>query len=147
MLFLLTVAGGVWWFLHTRPADEDLILDLVAQLKHGVETKNSQEIMSGIALNYHDKAGLTRTDIGKLAFRWQRTSEQVEVLISDYQLEIKRPKAVGHFAVKLVFNDGETQRLPLVVEFERQRRRWFKYNWLVTSVSGHGLEDDVVGYV
>jgi hypothetical protein len=137
------------WLLWPRPSDQALILELVARAEHGVETKNANEIMGCVARDYHDPAGLTRVDIFRLAMHWQRSSEQVDVAIDQYQLDITPPTATGKFEVELTFSEGGSaelpQRLPLTVEFEKQRVGLFRKGWLVKSVSGHGLERDFEG--
>jgi hypothetical protein len=137
------------WLLWPRPSDEQLILNLVAKAEHGVETKNTQEIMSCVSRDYRDPTGLTRLDIFRLAMNWQRTSEQAEVVIGEHQLEITRPTATGRFEVELAFSEGGPpelpQRLSLVVEFAKEGKGLFGKAWRVKSVSGHGLEKEFEG--
>jgi hypothetical protein len=142
-VFLAAAALVAWWLLRPRPTDEELILDLVAKAEHGVETKDKDEIMECVASDYQDDSGLSRVDVLRLALHWERSSEQVEVVIDEYELTIASPTATGYFVVQLEFEQaGRYQpplRLPLVVEFERQRRGWRKA-WVVKSVSGHDIE-------
>jgi hypothetical protein len=142
-LLIVPAALLAWWLLRPHPTEEELILDLVAKAEHGVETKDKGEIMECVAKDYRDDAGLTRVDILRLALHWERSPEQVEVAIDEYELDIESPTAIGHFAVRLEFQQAAGRephlRLPLVVTFEKQRRGWRKA-WLVKSVSGHGIE-------
>ncbi len=146
----LVAAAGLllWWFIHPRRTDEQLILDLVAKAEHGIETKSRSEIMDCVAEDYHDEAGLSRIDILRLAMHWERSSEQVEIVVGEYELDIIAPRAAGRFVAELEFEQAGGHdpplRVPLVVEFEKQRRGWRKV-WLVKSVSGHGLEKGFEG--
>jgi hypothetical protein len=146
---LIVVVPVCVWLLWPRPSDKELILDLVAKAEHGVETKNTQEIMSCVSRDYRDPTGLTRLDIFRLAMNWQRTSEQVDVVIGEHQLEIAPPTATGRLEVELVFSQGGPpelpQRLPLTVEFAKERKGLLGKAWRVKSVSGHGLEKDFEG--
>lgn len=132
------------WLLWPRPSDKELLLELVARAEHGVETKNTEEIMGCVSREYHDPAGLTRLDIFRLAMQWQRSPEQVDVVIDEYQLEVTPPTATGRFDVELAFGAGASfglpQRLALTVEFAKERKGLFGRRWRVKSVSGHGLE-------
>jgi len=142
-LSIAIVAACVWRF-WPRPSDEQLILDLVSKAEHGVETKNTEEIMGCVARDYRDPSGLTRVEIFRLAMHWQRTSEQVEVAIEQYHLDVTAPTASGQFEVQLIFNQGgppeAPERLNLTVEFAKERSGLFGRAWLVRSISGHGLE-------
>jgi hypothetical protein len=142
-VFLAAAALLAWWLLRPRPTDEELILDLVAKAEHAVETKDKDEILECVASDYQDDSGLSRVDILRLALHWERSSEQVEIIIDEYELDIASPTATGYFVVQLEFQQaGRYQpplRLPLVVEFEKQRRGWRKV-WVVKSVSGHDIE-------
>lgn len=146
----LVAAVGLllWWFIHPRRTDEELILDLVAKAEHGIETKDRREIMDCVAEDYHDEAGLSRIDILRLAIHWERSSEQVEIAVEEYELDVEAPRATGRFVAELEFEQAGRYdpplRLPLVVEFEKQRRRWRRV-WVVKSVSGHGLEKGFEG--
>ena len=141
-LAIVIAAAFVWWLFHPRPSDEKLILDLVAKAEQGIETKNTSEIMDCVAKDYRDDSGLSRLDIFRLAMHWQRSSEQVEITINEYDLDVARPLATGRFQVELTFSQGGgvelPQRLNLEVDFQQQRRGWRKV-WLVKSVNGHGL--------
>jgi len=143
----VVAAGGllVWWFLHPRISDRALIEQLVAKAEHGIETKSTKEIMDCLAPDYHDEDGLTRTDIFRLAWRWERTSGRADIAIQqDYQLEIKSPRATGNFEVQVLLEaEGESyppMHLRLGVEFEKVRRGWHKV-WLVKAVNGHGVKE------
>jgi hypothetical protein len=144
----LVIVGALlgWWLFHPRPSDRELIEDLVAKAEHGVETKSSKEIMECVAPDYRDEGGLTRVDIFRLAWRWQRTSEQADVVIDNYEIEVTPPTATGRFDVQVLLEEQGRQALPLrfhlMVQFEKQRQRWRKV-WLVKSVGGHGLEKDL----
>jgi hypothetical protein len=142
-VLLIAATVAAWWLLHPRPSDEELILDLVAKAEHGLETKDKDEIMECVAEDYRDESGLSRVDIFRLALHWERSSEQVEVAIDEYELHIESPTATGRFLVQLEFQQAGRYepplRLPLGVTFERQRRGWRKV-WLVKSVSGHDIE-------
>lgn len=104
--------------------------------------------MDCVAEDYHDEAGLSRIDILRLAMHWERSSEQVEIVVGEYELDIIAPRAAGRFVAELEFEQAGGHdpplRVPLVVEFEKQRRGWRKV-WLVKSVSGHGLEKGFEG--
>jgi len=143
LLLVLIVASLAWWFFHPRPSDRELILDLVAKAEHGVETKSAKEIMECIAPDYEDEAGLTRLDILRLAWRWQRDPDEAEVVIEEYEIEVISPAARGRFQVEVMFEEDGGQapplRFDLAVRFEKQRRRLSRV-WLVKSVSGHGIE-------
>jgi len=147
-VLVLAAAALAWWLLHPRPTDEELILALVAKAEHGVETKNKAEIMECVAKDYQDDSGLSRLDIFRLALQWERSPEQVEVVIDDYELNIGAPGATGRFEVELEFREAGRYepplRLPLVVDFEKRRQRWRRV-WLVKSVSGHGIERSIEG--
>ena len=142
----LVLAGGClgWWFLHPRPTDRELIEELVAKAEHGIETKSTTEIMDCVAPDYHDQDGLTRTDIFRLAWRWQRTSGRADIVIEDYQLDITPPIAAGRFEVQFLLEaEGESYpplHLHLGVDFQKVRRGWRKV-WLVKAVNGHGVKE------
>jgi hypothetical protein len=148
LLLIASVAVAVW-LLWPRPSDEKLILDLVARAEHGVETKNADEIMGCVARDYHDPSGLSRVDIFRLAMHWQRTSEQADVTIDSYMLDITPPTATGHFEGEVAISEGgppeHPQRMSLTVEFGRERQGFFGKKWVVTSVSGHGLKRGLEG--
>ena len=137
-----------WWFLRSGPSDEALILDLVTRAETAIEAKDKDALMACVAKDYRDEGGLSRLDIFRLAVQWQRSSEQVDITIGEYELDVESPEATGRFEVELVFHEYEHYESPvnlsLTVDFEKQRRRWRKV-WLVTSVSGHGLESDFEG--
>lgn len=145
---IVAAAAASWWFFHPRPTNEDLILDLVAKAQHGVETKDKAEIMECVAKDYEDDSGLSRLDIFRLALHWEKSPEQVTITIDEYELDISSPTATGRFEVQLEFQEAGRRepplRLPLVVEFERQRQKWRRV-WLVKSVSGHGIGSNVEG--
>jgi hypothetical protein len=145
---IVAAAAASWWLLHPRPTDEDLILALVAKAAHGVETKDKDEIMECVAKDYRDDSGLSRLDIFRLALHWERSPEQVAIVIDEYELSTNAPSATGRFDVQLDFQEAGRHepplRLPLVVEFEKQRQRWRRV-WLVKSVSGHGIEGNLEG--
>jgi hypothetical protein len=145
---LAILAVFAWWLFHPKPSDELQILDLVAKAEHGVETKNTDGIMDCVARDYRDDSGLSRVDIFRLAMHWQRSSEQVEIAVNQYELDVARPLATGRFEVELAFDQGggpePPTRLNLEVDFARQRKGWRKV-WLVKSVSGHGLGRDFEG--
>lgn len=147
ILFLAALAL-VWWVLHPRPSEEELILTLVSKAEAAVEMKDKDEIMACVAKDYRDDAGLTRPDIFRLALYWERSTEEVDVSIEEYELDITPPTATGRLEVMLSFTYGGPQeppvRLPLVVQFEQQRHG-LKKEWLVTAVSGHGLENTFEG--
>jgi len=146
-LFVLA-AALVWWLFHPRTSDEELILALVSRAETAVETKDKDEIMACVARNYRDDAGLTRPEIFRLALYWERSTEEVDVSIDQYELDITPPTAIGRLDVMLSFSSGGApeppERLPLVVHFEKQRHG-LKREWLVTAVSGHGLENTFEG--
>ena len=145
---IVAAAAASWWLLHPRPTDEDLILALVAKAEHGVETKNRDEIMECVAKDYQESGGLSRADIFRLALHWERSPEQVDIVIDEYELDISAPRATGRFDVQLEFQEAGRHepplRLPLVVEFEKQRQRWRRV-WLVKSIRGHGIEHNLEG--
>jgi len=145
---IVAAAVASWWFLHPRPTDEELILDLVAKAEHGVETKNRAEIMQCVAKDYQDDSGLSRLDIFRLALHWEKSPEQVAIAIDGFELDVSSPTARGRFEVQLEFYEAGRHepplRLPLVVEFEKQRQKWRRV-WLVKSVSGHGIGSNVEG--
>jgi len=141
---VVAVAAGLGWLLfHQRESDEELILEVVARAERGVETKNRDEIMSCLARDYEDSGGLSRADIFRLALHWEKSSEQAEVWIDDYEIEVTPPRATGRLEVRVEFSQGgrtePVVRLPLTVEFEKERRG-LKKVWAVKSVSGHGME-------
>jgi hypothetical protein len=148
LALFVAAAALLWWFLHPRPSEEELLLALVSKAEAAVETKEKDEIMACIAKDYSDDAGLTRTDIFRLALYWERSTEEVDVSIDEYELDITPPTATGRFEVTLEFDYGGAYepptRLPLVVEFEKQRHGW-REEWLVTAVSGHDLENTFDG--
>lgn len=145
---IIASAAALWWFLHPRATDEELILVLVAKAQAGVETKDKAKIMECVAKDYQDDSGLSRLDIFRLALHWEKSPEQVDVVINEYELDISVPRATGRFDVQLSFqNAGRYEppvRLPLVIEFEKQRQRWRRV-WLVKSVSGHGIGSGLEG--
>ena len=145
---IVAAAAASWWLLHPRPTDEDLILALMAKAEHAVETKNRAEIMECMAKDYRDDSGLSRLDIFRLALHWERSPEQVDIVIEEYELDTSGRSATGRFEVQLEFHEAGRHepplRLPLVVEFEKQRQRWRRV-WLVKSVSGHGIESNLEG--
>lgn len=146
---VMVVAGAlVWWAFHPRPSDRQLIAELVARAEHGVETKSVKEIMACVSPDYQDSAGLTRTDIWRLAHHWAGSSQEVDILIESSKVDIASPRAAGEFLVRLAeLTRGEYElpgELRLRVSFEKQRRGWRK-TWLVTSVEGHGLSEDFEG--
>lgn len=140
------VAAAAVWFWRPRPSDEELIAALVQRAEHGVETKDAREITSCVSPNYKDSEGLTRTDIVRLALQWARTSEQADVTVEDYQLDVAPPTARGTFDVALVLGtQGEAAKprnIRVAVEFALERRGWRRV-WLVRSVEGYdlGMED------
>lgn len=144
-LIVLVGAAAAWWFLRPGPSDEELIAQLVVKAERAVESKSTAEIMECIAEDYSDEAGLTRTDIFRLAYRWQRTSGTADVTVQDWELEVDGTRATGRFDVLIYLEQGGHSapplRLPLLVEFEKERH-WLRREWRVQSVSGHGLEAD-----
>jgi len=138
----------MWWLLYPWHTDEELILDLVTRAEAAIEAKDKDALMACVAKDYRDEGGLSRLDIFRLALQWQQSSEQVDITIGEYELNVESPKATGWFEVELVFHEYERYDspvgLPLTVDFEKQRRRWRKA-WFVKSVSGHGLERDFEG--
>jgi hypothetical protein len=145
---VVAVAAVGWWLSRPRVSDEERIMAVVARAEHGVETKNRDEVMSCVAKDYEDTGGLSRADIFRLALSWEKSSEQAEVWIDDYTIDVTPPTATGQFQVRVEFSQGgQTEpevRLPLTVEFEKERRG-LKKVWAVKSVSGHGMERSFEG--
>jgi len=147
LLALVVLGAGAWWVLRPRPTDRELIERLIAKAEHGVETKSLKEIMGCVASDYHDPAGLSKTDIWRIALQWVRSSEQVDVVIEDYALDLHPPTAIGRFDLRLIAEQGLLgipATMQLTVEFAKERRR-LSGVWLVRSVSGHGLEKEFEG--
>jgi hypothetical protein len=113
-----------------------------------VETKSAKEITSCVSPNYKDSEGLTRTDILRLALQWARMSEQADVTVEDYQLDVTRPTARGTFDVALVLTAqgqaAEPRNIRVTVEFALERRGWRRV-WLVRSVEGYDLNGMIEG--
>ena len=151
-LVFLVVCGSLlgWWLFHPRPTDQELIQELVARAEHGVETKSVDEIMSCVSDEYKDGSGLSRRDIWRLAMNWARSSEEAEVVIGSYDIEVASPRATGWFGVTVYLHAGahrlELPDMQLTVQFEKQRRGWRKV-WLVRSVTGHDLESMTQDYM
>lgn len=151
-LVFLVVCGSLlgWWLFHPRPTDQELIQELVARAEHGVETKSVDEIMSCVSDEYKDGSGLSRRDIWRLAMNWARSSEEAEVVIGSYDIEVASPRATGWFGVTVYLHAGahrlELPDMQLTVEFEKERRRWRRV-WLVKSVTGHDLESMTQDYM
>jgi len=151
-LVFLVVCGSLlgWWLFHPRPTDQELIQELVARAEHGVETKSVDEIMSCVSDEYKDGSGLSRRDIWRLAMNWARSSEEAEVVIGSYDIEVASPRATGWFGVTVYLHAGahrlELPEMQLTVEFEKERRGWRKV-WLVRSVTGHDLESMTQDYM
>jgi hypothetical protein len=149
-VLVAAAAAVAWWLLRPGPSDEELIARLVVKAETAVESKSTSDIMDCVAEDYRDDAGLTRADIFRLAFRWERTGGTVDVAVEDYELEVNSPRATGRFDVRLFFEEqGQSApplRLSLVVEFEKERHRLHR-EWRVQSVSGHGLEKNFEDYL
>ena len=151
-LVFLVVCGSLlgWWLFHPRPTDQELIQELVARAEHGVETKSVDEIMSCVSDEYKDGSGLSRRDIWRLAMNWARSSEEAEVVIGSYDIEVASPRATGWFGVTVYLHAGahrlELPDMQLTVEFEKERRRWRRV-WLVKCVTGHDLESMTQDYM
>ena len=88
MVVFLMALALVWWFFHPRPSEEELILTLVSKAEAAIETKDKDEIMACVAKDYRDDAGLTRPDIFRLALYWERSTEEVDVAIDEYELKL-----------------------------------------------------------
>jgi hypothetical protein len=139
----LIAALLVWWLMRPQVSDEALILGLVEKIEHGVETKSASEIIECVARDYGDEGELSRADIFRLAWRWERTSEQAEVVVGDYELDITPPTASGRFDVTVYFEENGRYSPPLRFEVQAEfgkQRRGLRKVWLVKSSSGHGLE-------
>jgi len=145
VVVLLGIAIGVW-LLWPQPTDRESLDLLVAQAKHGFESKSVSEIMDCVAPGYEDESGLTRADVSRICQRVARQAKQVEITITGHDITVQSPKATGHFDVVAVLDLGtETITWPmrLEVQFMKQRRGWSKLwrqGWVVVSVNGHGLD-------
>ncbi len=150
LLLIALVAVGAW-ILWPRPSDQQLILDLMATAEHGVETKNANEIMKCVARDYHDAAGLDRTDLFRLAFRWQQAPEEADIAITSYDLNITPPTATGQFEVDVTISEGGAihppEHLSLTLKFARERSGLLGKKWVVKSATGHGLEHNSEGFL
>jgi hypothetical protein len=137
VLVALGAAVG-WWLAHPRPSDEELIAELVARAEHGVETKSVDEIMSCVSRDYEGQGDWSREDVWRVAMQWARSSEQAEVTIQDWQVNVAKGQAIGHFQVDVTLSEqgrGRPIALFLTVDFERERKGLRKV-WLVRSVRG-----------
>lgn len=137
VLVALGAAVG-WWLVHPRPSDEELIAELVAKAEHGVETKSVDEIMSCVSDDYEGQGDWSREDIWRVAMQWARSSEQADVTVQDWQVEVEDERAVGRFEVDVTLSEegrGRPTTLLLTVDFERERHGLRKV-WLVRSVQG-----------
>jgi hypothetical protein len=137
VLVALGAAVG-WWLVHPRPSDEELIAELVTRAEHGVETKSVDEIMSCVSDDYEGQGDWSREDIWRVAMQWARSSEQAEVTVQDWQVDVEDGRAVGHFQVDVTLLEegrGRPTTLFLTVDFKRERHGLRKV-WLVRSVQG-----------
>jgi hypothetical protein len=146
LLLLGTLVAG-WWVLHPQPSDREQIEQLVAKAEQGMETDSWVQVMECFSPQYHDKGGLRKGDVTRILQRVMRGTEQIDVTINDYQLEVGRRKAKGYFDVKIVLHEGPRSEVPirwnLNVDFQKQRLGWYNIwqeGWVVTSVAGHGVD-------
>jgi hypothetical protein len=151
MLLLATpVAAVAFWMAQPRaqPRDRELLQALVDQVEEGFESQEPAKVMSCIAPDYHDSAGLDRGDVLGIVGRLAREAQRVEITIADSGIEVTAPTATGHFDVVAVIDTGgDTIRWPmkLEVEFEKRSqgaRKLWRRAWVVTSCDGHGLTKD-----
>jgi hypothetical protein len=148
MLLLATpVAAVAFWMAQPRvqPRDRELLQALVDQVEEGFESQEPAKVMSCIAPDYHDSAGLDHGDVLVIVGRLAREAQSVDITISDSSIEVSAPTATGHFDVVAVIDTGgDMIRWPmkLEVEFEKRsqgaRKLWRK-GWVVTSCDGHGF--------
>jgi hypothetical protein len=142
LLAALTLTAVAVWTLYPRPSDADLIAELIRRGEHGIETKNTKEIMGCVAPDYHDSQNVTRTELLRLVMQWARVRERGEVTIEDYHLEITPPSATGTFAVTFVLAGEGGRRTPLpmqlTMQFEEHPHTW-RDEWLVRSVEGYSV--------
>jgi hypothetical protein len=155
LLLAAPVAAVAFWMAQPRvqPTDRELLQALVDQVEEGFERQAPAKVMSCIAPDYHDSAGLDHGDVLAIVGRLVREGQRVEITIADSSFEVAAPRATGHFDVEAVVDTGaETIRWPmkLEVEFEKRRqgaRKLWRKAWVVTSCDGHGLSEDWDGSV
>jgi len=151
ILVALALAGAVgWWLLQPRPSDRERLEELVARAEHGFENRSVGEIMSCVAQDYRDDSGLTRAEVLYLARRLALEARKVEVTINSADIQVAGEKAVGRFDAEVVVSEGG-EAIPwpmrLEVQFRKERRGWsglWRKEWVVKSVSGHGLDKSLV---
>jgi len=83
---LMLALGTAWWLTRARLSDREQIARVIRQIQQGVQTKNTNLILSGISRDYRDGAGLNYRDLWRAAWRLRRGQEQVRVLIPELEM-------------------------------------------------------------
>ena len=149
LLLAAPVAAVAFWMAQPRvqPRDQEQLQALVAQVEEGFETQEPEKVMSCIARDYSDSAGLDHGDVLGVVSRLAREAQSVEITVAESGFEVAGPRATGHFDVEAVVDiGGETIQWPmkLEVEFEKRSqgaRKLWRRAWVVTSCEGHGLTE------
>ena len=148
MLLLVTpVAAGAFWMAQpcVQPRDQEQLQALVAQVEQGFEAQDPARVMSRVAPDYHDSAGLDRGDVLGFVNRLARDAQSVEIAIASSSIEVTGSTATGHFDVEAIVDiGGQVIRWPMRLEVDFQKRsqgarKLWRKAWVVTSCEGHGL--------
>ena len=120
--------GALVWLWYPHPSDQELILAVLQRAEHGIETKDTSELLSCISPDYRDPEGLTRTDVLRLAIQWARQAEQAEVTLQDRRIGVQPPAATADLEVALTLSGqgraGSPANMHLRAAFQKERRGW-----------------------
>ena len=127
-LVVLAAAGLILLFVRKPLSDREQIAQLIERLETTIEKKDLGGIMGCISKNYKDGYGITRRDILQLAFRYVRSSDRADILVSDASLRVQSNTASAsmHVDAEYAEQGGQPMRISsdITLFFEKEGRRW-----------------------
>jgi len=135
---IVILAGGgylAWRLIHPPISDQEQINRLLDRVEQGVETRRPRDILSAIADDYHDAAGLTKRDLHRMTLVLLRLPVPPEVVIDKVDIRVRGDAAVAGVQGRVTLNEGglppELFSGAITVELRKRRGEW-----LVVSTAG-----------
>jgi len=127
-LVLLAAAGLILLLVRKPLSDREQIAQLIQRIESSIEKKDLGGITSCVSKDYRDDYGITRRDILRLAFRYVRSADQAEILISDASLRLQHDMASAsmHVDVEYAEQGGQLTRVSgdVTLFLEKEGGRW-----------------------
>lgn len=125
---LALCALAAFLLLRNQMSDREAIIQLIQRLEKAIEEKDQSGILKCISRAYRDDFGVTRRDIARIAFRYVRGTERVELVISDVTLRLQRDTAAASMHVEATYAEAgaapERYAADIKLFFAREGRSW-----------------------